>query len=596
MLSRSPKYIIVAVMMFLVMAFISCGSEVDVDDGDTITDTIATELDAAKALLSQGLYLEARQSFQYILEELDPENREAMFGWNISKTLETVNKLVETAIELVDFLVGTGLLEKGEVTAEALRKAVRDPEFESVTRSGIGSFFESALKPYELDAKAIDENFEKIIANPEGFEFRIESLPIIIGPFSSLANIGGEYDLGEVHTFAAVAKALRAIFDVVIALDYTLDLFGIAAFLIDVFPTVEEWDADTIIGLICYLLNENPLFLGINAEDGVPRMQDAGNLLGLGADHVVKLVEEIKNDAVIDTDQSDDIIGFALIEGEESLVISFDIESNPFVEVTAAEDSDLIIPLSESITSSFSHIRDNLLGQGNRMSWADDFVPLISLTLVALLNTGIVQAVLESVLADMGDSDMLNQILNPALLSESLISGLLTSVIPGVLEFDMHAYFTSPTGPRDFLPAISTIHGGLEDKMLLEFECTYEDLQSEESLLPGFICPNDVVLYDGPHFPGWDLALYNEELPPLDESYLDDLTANGITQIASDGIDNNLPYIPFISPSFGNILYLDVDILALDGYSGFMLADNRSLNATIANIAGGLVSTIGSLF
>jgi hypothetical protein len=577
--------------MLLGGSLLSCGKvELDESDDQKINELIKR----GKGYLSQSLYYDARVVFEDVLINHDRQNDQALFGWCLAKTLEAFNNLVNDLLSLVEYILPLLKEDPGAVSVALEKYAVErlgvEPSYrvvagqqqaEMVQRSGIGMVIDGILDPLLIAITVMNDHLGLVKTNPN-YRFVIDTLPIKIGPFV-LANVGGEYDLGEVEFFSAAINALGGILDVVLSIDFSIDLVSTINLYIDNPEAFEEITADDVIALIVAVFRDNPELLGLEPDAGAALMIDAGAKLshafGDLAAGLVFIIAETD-------DQSDDIIKHALIEGIDTLQIKLDTTQNPFIEGEIDPQSLLSIPLNSediNIIDTFLRISESFANSGVRISWATDFVPMISLAVVLILDTHLLDGVIESLLGELDPAlaGTVNSILSQDIIDAGLIGNLLLGFVGDFFEFDFGTFFASPVGIRSLLPAWTSSGEGLEDTLILEWEC------AEESVTDIYICDDGVELSDSEHF-------YPDATTHFSAA---DFSAMSIDPIDQDGIESILPYIAFQSPSFNGMLYVDVHSLAgadsaLDSAEEYKPASQLSLNALIAHLVGGLVGML----
>jgi hypothetical protein len=603
MMARISRLFFVFICVLAITGSFGCEDDVDVDSEGN--DRIDTEMEKGKRYLAQALYSDARATFENVLN-MDSAYNPGKFGWSISRSLEMITELIDSVLDLATSLgdlAGMSLkeVETPEDLALYLSRVSKTEEFVQLQTSGvIGGLLKTFLDEYKISLETIDGYLDDISTDP-GFVFEIESLPVMVASISVM-NIGGEYDLSEGLIGSAVTKLFLAIIYSVYATSFDLDILGIVDPVMAIVNGPDndgvEMDTDNIIGLIAWLFGSNPNLLGLTSSGGDLIVQ-AGQMYGNAAGRVAESIEFAFTET---DDQSNDILAVDLTVDPPQIVVNLDISEGSNLGVT---DEDVIrLNITEELRSSMIVLRDNFLNDGAPVSWATHIAPAMAVLIVAALNTGFVQSIIDSMMSGMGDSDMsttLTGILDSDLISESLISGLLTNIIPDQFQFNFGAYFNNPVGINALLPAIHLVESEetndiFTSRFLFEWECTTEGLISEDSLLPGLLCASGegYEMVDSYHFPG------SEDLAPASiTDFVSGYTANGISEIVADGYESTIPYIPFIDPSMNGLLL--VNIAGMDagdgdaGYSGYALADNYSLNKVLASLAESILGLIGGM-
>jgi hypothetical protein len=609
-------FVLLMFVATLCMFGLACSDEVSVDDDET-SARLASEMIKGKKYLAQALYTDARITFENILLNIDLNHSEAKFAWSYSKSLEMIDQLVGSAIDLVSQvsdLMGKEQVDR-EVIVEVLARMSGSSDFEALDSAGIiGGLLGGLIEPYEAGIITIDQYLDEVALDPT-FTFEIESLPIKVGMFS-IANLGGEYDQVEALVGGALTRLLLASINSLFAINFNFDILGLIDPILALINGEEnggvEADLDNILGLVAYILADNPQFLGLS-NGGDQLVTEAGTFFGDAAGKVVDAI----NSAMAETDdQSNDILAMDMSTDPPQVMLNLDLSNNDLLDVTS---DDLVrINLTTDLSESLVHMRDSFYGTGVPVSWASDIAPSISVLIVALLNTGFVKSIIESVMSGSGDSSMsstITQLLDSDILSEDLISGLLVNIIPDRFQFDFGAFFGSPAGMNSFFPAIRKVESNedglllFKSRFLFEWECSSSELYDDEaSMLAGLLCPTDTELQDSGHFagaqPGYLAPEDDHELleaigiASFAQSFTDSTPA--ISRIGNDGVLSTLPYIPLKDASLNNMLLVSIDgmdaaSLADGAYSGFMPADNYTFNAILADLASGIMGLLGDL-
>lgn len=606
MMVRFTRILVVLFVALTITGTFGCDDDVAVNDNDN-NARIEQEMTKAKKYLAQALYSDARATFENVLN-MDSGYNPGKFGWSISRSLEMITELIDGVLELAESisdLTGMSLkdVETPEELAMYLAKVSKTEEFAALQTGGvIGGLLTTFLDEYKSSLETIDVYLDDVSADPT-FVFEIESLPVMVASIS-IMNIGGEYDLSEGLIGSAVTKLLLGVIYAVYSTSFDLDIISIVDPVMAIVNGPENGGVDTstenIIGLIAWLFGTNVNFLGLT-NSGSDMMIQAGQYFGNAAGRVAESIDYAFSET---DDQSNDILAADLTVDPPQIVVNLDISEGSNLGVT---DEDVIrLNITEDLKNSMIVVRDNFLNGGAPVSWAADIAPAIAVLVVAALNTGFVQSLIDSVMSGMGDSsltDTLNGILNSDIISESLVSGLLTNIIPDQFQFDFGTFFASPVGINALLPEIYVVESDnvndlFKSRFLFEWECTTAGLISEDSLLPGLLCATGegYELVDAGHFPGEDF-LAPEDVTST--SIADIFTQRGYTGIAADGIESTLPYIPLKDPSLNGLLLVNISGMSAGdgdaGYSGFTLADNYSFNKVLASLAEGILGLVGGM-
>lgn len=584
---------------------------------DDVREEADRRNDVAKTYLAEGRYTDAKLKFEEVLKDVDGSNAEARFGAVLSELLQfasiirVVSQLTGSAADENDFLHAliddllTDLRLRFERLSFEITRLKADPNFRFVLKKSTPVYLTSTETP-DLDLQ-------------------------------------GEWDRGEVFLIDAGVQLILGVLNLAQAIDLKADYLGIynefteADINLDLGDGFEgavsgiERQLPKVQRLLTYVLNQNPSFLGLDADTGEEQMRQAGLRLGNAVDSLRKGLYFASRDILHDGNQGDDVIAYigrssgskAPIDPDADLCdirdngtaadvrdATFEFEIRLFTKKVGEgwEKDPSTLESGPGTGCVVGKLMDSLLPPGDvritdpdaRINLAEDIVPL----LIDVLR----------------DATGLGNIIN-----EDLIIGFIGNAI----EIAPGAFFYSGLGPRDLLPAWDTpsmVAAGEPQLLWWEVECAfdpaldavvgdraadYPEFATKAAAQPyrvidRFYCreslPDDTVLAecsagsdpffcDLLHFPAENT---NPALPALAGGSGPSLGGFGISQIERDGLSSVVPAFAFRDPTFGGVLYLDVyafadqegvvndHLLAIDASVGFAPADLASLNTYLA--------------
>lgn len=595
-------------VLFILTALLfssSCG-----EDGRTREDEeqiiYRPLLDQAKQYMSEAKYTEARILFEQVIgaKASAAETAEAKFGFSYSRTLEIINDLLTVLNDLLtDLLLARQTGEAIDLTR--LAKTSVAGSAVAPGKTGIGAILESMFDPYVDDFTKIDQYMEDIKTDPD-FEWTIDSLPLTLslGPFSfNVANLGGRYDIGEVYIGQTLDRLLLGTFAFLLSIDLDIDIGQVLGDILGQYVIDSNMFADMtmqdIIGLIVYVLDSNPGLFGLDPISGVTRMQNAGVYYGDAFNNILSALEFWRNENLEEQDTSKDIVKIQTLEGQETIVVSISIDENPFADEEVSSNilgAEIYIPLTAPVEQAFIKIRDNFRLTGDRVSWANDLVPILASAVVMVLKTGLVEMLLEALGTSLpeGISSLLG---NSDLITVEFVGGIITGIIPDIIQLDFGRFFSEPVALREMFPAWTSSSAALlGNTFIFEWECYTGGLEETAD----FICPSDSEwIIDNEHFPEFRILSDSEGGIRLSDQRNDEFAASDLVGIQKTGFDNclnMLPYIAFPNPHFAQLLYTNTSMYAGNDYhpeATFALATNESLNAILCNIVGSVLGLLG---
>lgn len=558
----------------------------------------------AKQYLARGSYTEAKLKFMEVLETIDGGNSEARFGKVLSSLMEFVS-LIRVVNQLTG---GTQAADENEFLHGLIDDLVSDliKRFDAMA--------------FDLTRVKADPNFEFVIP----FDAPVD----LDGKGDPELNLKGRWDRGEVFLLDVPIQLVLGILNLVQAIELRADYLGIYNKFVELnidlggddLLTSLEQNFPKLQNLLAFILNQNPLFLTLDAGTGKAQMSKAGTHLGNVLDSLRKALFFASLDVKLHPDQSQDIVAFLGRGSGEKGADEWAKDRRPIdpnVNLCDVRDSS-----DESlIAQNTFHFQVNLIYRNPEDPSAQPFY------LHTSPQTGcLVGKTMESILpdndprvSDKGARVSLTKDIVPFILSllqgleiPDVPTGLLTPEIVGPilrqilgedpLQFDFGPFFHDAVAPRQLLPAWDTpamVSDPNAQLLWLELECLYDTAQDGVAslrsvtmqtvatgqpyrLIDRFFCREDaeenVVLRrcntagtltrcDIAHFPGYNTANTSYPGSPGNDANL--LQIFGIAQLSPDGVvdskgeASDFPYIAFQDPSFNRVLWLDLYSLNL---------------------------------
>ncbi|MCL4558407.1 MAG: hypothetical protein M1491_07230 [Deltaproteobacteria bacterium] len=505
-----------------------------------------------KTELSNQQYLDAETNFETILNTYDPNNNQARFGAAIAILLNQIDSLVGQLTSLLQQF-GFKLFDQG---TPVLRPQFVDTGMSAINLL-IAGFLNNAIMNSVYQAKGY---FDAIIkSGDKNFTFQIDSLPLSIGSGTlsyALGDYGGVYDMEEVYYFDALMNGIDGALDLAMAINLDMSLSSIVSYVMAP-GRLSNLDIDTVLEALGFIMVSSPNVLTIEPADGTQNIAGAQLALSTALQDIIDGVNFIKSPP----------------HGESTNVITYgtDSKGNPTLVLhmkslgaSGYTTSTVNIPITSSsggfITDIAARVMNNINGGQPYTTFNDDIAPVLSMAVVALFQSNLVQSILNAALAGLGTTSQstLKQLMG--FINVDTLTGLLTSVVPGNIELDLGQYFKSPASLRSIMPAWvapglsgTTVTGytftapnpvnplaNIVSTIILEYECPPSDLAKTL-----FYCGGTTFSATA-HF----LGPNGNGIPdPDNQSIL-------IGPIPNPGIPKAyLPYIPFMDPTLGKVLY-----------------------------------------
>lgn len=521
------------------------GSDGDIEtDGDTGPDE---DVDLGIFWLENAETELANQAFKRAFDR-NPDNPRARFGYAFS----------EAMLGYDTFFLAIQALE-GQLLAPAPLRW-KDQNYEDINDWFDKEFLHimDLIDGYFLHAVEIYGPLKE----SGGLSIYFDHLPIHVG-INEYTWISGEIDDADVFIFDGMARLGAMIFEFLAAHHLKSDLYGVVTiFANDGLDT----DLAGIMGMVTYLLNYEEKFLALRPDIGVARIQGLRDLMVGGLEDAILAAEAAEEEYATDSDQTDEV--FTVIQDRDRnkiLVLNVwrnDIETGEPI----MNEIELVNP---DVIQAAADLRSHLIEGGDPVPFDGPISMSLSAALILPIGFGLLDWL------DLSLEELLGlsyDLVSPALL-ETLLTGLLNL---DVVALDLYTYLENPIGLRDMLPAWTNDQPPFENKLFTEWECPDELLDDGAPDGSGkFICAGEAeTLVDAAHFVGTPY------------------------EIAADGHTVKSPYLAMQDPTFGGMLYIDPEALALAGYPEdprWQEADQLSFNAALGKILASVLAFIGGI-
>lgn len=500
-------------------------------------------IELGKKEMVQNNWSNAISNFNQALD-IDPDNPEATFGYvyaSIFKKIQDINDLVVEIINLLSQIGFSNLIQ----TPLSLENALHPSTYPLSStwgskRQGINLILFSILNTNILMfLEDMSERLEKI-KNYENFSFTINNFIYSLnagGLFSFSIDLSGEYDLGEVFFIESVMKILDGVIKMFLSIDLDIKLATITK--ISKYITNSNWNqrlsqnfSEAVFNIISVILNEQLNLLGLEPSEGREILLDGALNLASGFENMARGLDFIFKEK---DPQENDILGAS--EDKPNTLILPGTSGGQFIKYE--------LQLPSNITSSIENIQKNLSGDSSvRINWARDIAPLLAVGVYMIINSGLLESVIDLLLSQIEDPEIVNLIkgfLSPGVLTVDLLQGFITVIIGNVLEFDLGYFVRNPSSLRELLPAWTDEADPYFEKLVIEWECPSSELDPELLYL---ICKKGTSA-DSSHF----YYPYN---------YAAEITGGRLpSSIYPDGLTSDFPYFAWQKPDFGGLLYIN---------------------------------------
>lgn len=549
--------------------------ETDMDhDGDVeLEDEAETEDDSNDELVQEKIDLGvfwlqntetelANQAFKEAFD-LDSENPQARFGYAFTEAMVGFDMFF-MMVQAIEGQIGT----TRKSSLKASYPGVEDLDEEEI--EDINHWFDEIV--FDI-MELIDGHFLRAVElyqplkESGGLSITFEHLPIHIG-IDEYTWIEGEIDDADVFIFDAMARMGAAVFELIKAHTVRSDLYGVVTLVANNSSMLDDINVMTAINLVTYLLNYDERFLSLREDDGVEIIQGVGDLLIGALEDNILAAQAAEKEFETDEDQTDE--AFSVIKDKDELVFVMNVWRHD--EELDKDRMDSIPLINPEIIVAMSTLKNHLENGGDPVPFDNTLALVMSSALMIPVGYGLLDYL------GFSPKDLLD--IEYSNLEPSVLTSLLLYILNmNVVALDLHTYFETPFGLRDVLPLWSSDKGDFNDNMYFEWECPAE-LEDDE--LPDgsgtLLCAGSTetvedTMVDAAHF---------QSLP--DEYAID-----------ADGKTYTSPYIAWQDPTFGNVLYLNMKALKLDGYPDepkWQPADQFSFNYAFGKILGGVLGFI----
>ena len=663
--------------LFLVLVsllMVSCGN----DNSKQIAAAKKAEyakIETAMGFLSDGNYDEAYTQFGYLKNSLVYYKSEAIYGYTWSSMLKYMNDLIGNLTDILNAV--SGQLNAGAAKSPAERqKMVIKLLGEYQTQGGggiIGNAITSLIQGFVKNFNNWDSSIKEI-KKIGHLNFKIKSLPVTIMNTATIMDLGGEHDMGEVYFLDASFNLAMAWLNFFDSIDFNINIMDtkLTSYAVNyLFPLFNEKNvkvAPVLMNVITLLLNDNPSLFSLDKNSGTEKTKLARDEFYQTFKSFADTIREIKKEK---DDQSDDIIQYKYDKQNNIEYAVFNIKEinlstsaipggDKLGNVTISKTGVLemnIGPDSKGISMAdrLDKIANNFTSGGAPISWAQDIAPIVSSILVMVLNSGMLNSLIQSAISGMGSDnslgDSLNSIMGSDLINEDLITGILTGFIPDSIQLDFGGFYNNPPNYRDLLPAwtngltkeVLGADGKKEvwpaDVFMLEYECgdSSKSVTSPTGALgpllyDDFVCNNkySLAVSNGPdvttmikdtdHFQttNWIWQRYINSsngittdtttqyvyyIPPIITAGTSD-AEDAYQGFTKDGVDSIIPYMYFKDPTFGKLLYIKMSPLGFSEAQwanleecneikdNFGLPNNKCLNAALGKLLSDLINSL----
>lgn len=521
---------------------------------------IQSIVDQGKSQLADYDYRGATETFWTVLDDYDDRNSEAMFGAVLAIILETLSTLddkFDASLGPFFEMVGGG-------------GASPPSPFSPQAKSGLNLLVESLVDQMIMDAiETINPLLDGLKLDSE-FNMVIESAPLLVGAEDSIlsnADIGGEFDLGDVYLLSALVRYLQGNIKILYATDLTLNPPTIYGLLGTYFPALTGETSITLdrrfyTKLVAFVLNTSPNFLALEPTYGKESLASAAEDFIQANDDLFDCLEFIKDET---DDQTDDFVAYQVKGEKQYMTLQYQSGEGLFTQVPVEFSNDVFLAFEHQIASTQA-------AGGVRVNFVNDLVPFQALLFQGMGQAGMFTAIAdfalpmleeyvgsETVEMARGAFDTLTE-----MASGGILAGGYTLWIPNVLEIDFGKLYHDPPEElwRLLLPVLETGQDGVLD-LVYEYECP-------ETLRPiDAMCRFPEGITSSGHF-------------------------SGEHSIKDDGIDSPLPYYICPDPTLDGIVYLNLHPLDPNEFSDeFHLPSLYEYNYFFAGVIGQLLSGFG---
>lgn len=430
-------------------------------------------IEDGKKQIGNGDFVTASQIFSKAVEK-SPENPQARFGLALSLIGLLAKNVEKVVLELGGII--TQFLGLSPIYRNGKIYTMQDSVTEGVTLNDILEDIISSNLIEPMDR--IIENL-KIPAEKDGWNLYVEKLTWVIKFEDKVLweiDMSGEFDSADANFLYSVFNLLEGVFKLLLSINIHLtfeNLVRIYSFISSIggLTAIGGNPRIVILNILPFILNENENFLGVEPKRGVkywtvavPRnFIESARAMSRTYELLLKETDDQIDDVISVVEKSED--------GKNIRKIAFPTSSTYFIdsELTTkyGEKRKLAsIEVPTNFLDIFNSIRESFEGT-RRVKWGS-LVDSVSFFLVAILKTGIFDSIISALLGSAGSLGVPETALQQvfAVIDPQLISGIIKSAIPDVIEFDFKQFFSKPIGIRNILPAWTS-----ENSILIEWEC-----------------------------------------------------------------------------------------------------------------------------
>lgn len=583
---------ILAVSIFLVSAMSACAPEQPNADLATVKRLVARCTEELEA----GNYEEARNQSKTIIDS--PKLTSQDSGWVdqgrfcfvMANSLAALGRFSVLLSELMPTLHSAGM-------KKSLNSCICQP-----------------FDPLSLVQDPLEENIEQleIIRSHKGFSWHIDRLPVKIAS-DELFDANGDYDSGEIEMLYGLNRIFLGGLYLLYSQNYSIAVAPLIEYLlvVDNNPILNFQTAPgkALSNLYAIILATSPVFLTLDDSLGAELMKRSREELSQGFDGLLKAVEFMAGRKGGSTSHL-----FVLSEsmGKNSIQFNF-LYAKPTPAQLGLDNIE--IRFEGEITQTAFTLREDIIGSGINSDLRRDLLPWLALLKALLVESGVFSALFESAISQ---TDSENQKAANLLLAEAsnLYSWIdsLAAAEGGVdAELDLGAIFENPGDFREALPAWTQplLSAGTpstdpayltqfrDASLVFSYECANPLGPAAGQVATNF-CDYESTITDAAHFhPAdgssvmiWD-ALAQSATASTTLVWANDISTSNLgphwnanVPVDPDGIQALTPYIGFKDPTFGGMLFLNIDGIRTPELAGepkgMRPANLRTLNAALA--------------
>jgi peptidase M28-like protein len=514
-----------ALISVIAVSLIATGCIGSSAEGDEKSDMVEYMIEKGKAELVDGDTTGARRTFAEILENYDAQNSDAMFGVAFCDTLDVVALLNMLGAYMIDTPTQRAALSTLQVDPEQALTLYAEEIFNDIEQT--------AARNIELLGQCRGSDFN----------FDISGLPFYF--------LIGDELLLDLEIIASDVALIKSFWQLMHGLSSYINALDLNAPILERYNQTDSatsWGYVPYINMIVALLGDSPTFLDLKGQgEGALKTEQARNAFETAfADLAAAMTEKQEQKELVKSlirYGEDEYNGWLALGGLSESELAKD---NYLIEYSA--------PGVEAMRDSFLVFCDSFAGIGRAVEIPGDIVSFLAP--IAEIAVQIIFGDETTVIVDTTISMIPDMIPNP------------------VFALDMANYFAADAkGLRHLLPAYQTSTEFEENLFMFEWECT-------------------IAMYGVDPYPNGPYGLFCHRVATLtDREHFGDSIYSGewsIDEIAADGIESSVPYLPLPDPTFNGMLSLDGYPLGVSGDTeGMDIADNYTLNGIVAVLFSG---------